>query len=199
MTTMTTFQKNSSNEHGISLCIPFVFKHITKEKVFAVIRAQRIGHIERIDIVNKGEKHNRVYIHFARSRWGNPANIRTSMDVLLNLQSGIPWIIPYSRYGYWKIWISESVKPEQTDVVNSAPRVKRKEKLDLSEPTVLDTDKEENTILDPLVLTRQTAVRFDDDELWDSIVEEYEDDFSSTTTNLNLNDPIQARIASAMR
>ena len=96
-------------------------------------------------------------------------------------------------YSIFKIWISESVKPEQTDVVNSAPRVKRKEKLDLSEPTVLDTDKEENTILDPLVLTRQTAVRFDDDELWDSIVEEYEDDFSSTTTNLNLNDPIQAR------
>ncbi len=115
------------------------------------------------------------------------------MDVLLNLQSGIPWIIPYSRYGYWKIWISESVKPEQTDVVNSAPRVKRKEKLDLSEPTVLDKDKEENTILDPLVLVRQTADRFEDGELWGACCEEDEDGFSSTTTNLNLNDPIQAR------
>ena len=133
MTSMTTFDKNSSNEHGISLCIPFVFKHITKEKIFAVIRAQRVGHIERIDIVNKDAKHNRVYVHFARSRWGNPSNIPYSMDVLLNLKSGIPWIIPYSRYGYWKIWISESVKPEQTDVVNSAPRVNRKERLDLSE------------------------------------------------------------------
>ena len=78
MTSMTTFDKNSSNEHGISLCIPFVFKHITKEKIFAVIRAQRVGHIERIDIVNKDAKHNRVYVHFARSRWGNPSNITYS-------------------------------------------------------------------------------------------------------------------------
>jgi len=154
--TTTTFEKNSSNEHGISLCIPFVFKHITKEKIFAVIRSQRVGHIERIDIVQKDEKHNKVYVHFARSRWGNPSNIQTSMDVLMNLKSGIPWIVQYSRYGYWKIWISESVKPEDMDVAQTAPRVKRKERLDLSEPKPVPS----------------------------SIV-------------LNLNDPIQARIASS--
>lgn len=131
--TTTTFEKNSSNEHGISLCIPFVFKHITKEKIFAVIRSQRVGHIERIDIVQKDEKHNKVYIHFARSRWGNPSNIQYSKDVLLNLQSDIPWIVPYSRYGYWKLWISESEKPENMDVALTAPRVKRKECIDLSE------------------------------------------------------------------
>ena len=155
MTSMTTFEKNSSNEHGISLCIPFVFKHITKEKIFAVIRSQRVGHIERIDIVQKDEKHNKVYVHFARSRWGNPSNIQYSKDVLLNLQAGIPWIVPYSRYGYWKLWISESEKPENMDVALTAPRVKRKECIDLSETKPFPS----------------------------SIV-------------LNLNDPIQARIAS---
>ena len=147
MTSMTIFDKNSSNEHGISLCIPFVFKHITKEKIFAVIRSQRI--------VQKDEKHNKVYIHFARSRWGNPSNIQYSKDVLLNLQSDIPWIVPYSRYGYWKLWISESEKPENMDVALTAPRVKRKECIDLSE-----TKPVPSSIL------------------------------------LNLNDPIQARIAS---
>ena len=155
MTSMTTFEKNSSNEHGISLCIPFVFKHITKEKIFAVIRSQRVGHIERIDIVQKDEKHNKVYVHFARSRWGNPSNIQYSKDVLLNLQAGIPWIVPYSRYGYWKLWISESEKPEKMDVALTAPRVKRRECIDLTETNPVPS----------------------------SIV-------------LDLNDPIQARIAS---
>ena len=156
MTSMTTFQKNSDIESGVSLCIPFVFKHITKERVFAVFKAQRVGHIERIDIVEKDEKHNRVYIHFAKGKWGH-AYFNNAMDILLNLKANIPWIVPYSKNGngYWKVWISQSEKPENIEVARSAPRVKRRQRLDLSESKPVPS----------------------------SIV-------------LDLNDPIQARIAS---
>ena len=129
---MTTFQQNSDIESGVSLCIPFVFKHITKERVFAVFKAQRVGHIERIDIVEKDEKHNRVYVHFAKGKWGH-AYFNNAMDILLNLKANIPWIVPYSKNGYWKVWISQSEKPEKIEVAPSAPRVKRRLRLDLSE------------------------------------------------------------------
>ena len=124
------FVRNSSDKDGITLCIPFVFKHITKKRVFAVFRAQKVGHIERIDIVSKDEKHNRVYVHFAPGRW----NMRhqDSIDVLLNMKASIPWIVPYSHTGYWKVWISNSAKPELNAEAQIVPRVKRRETVDLS-------------------------------------------------------------------
>ena len=65
----TRIQQNSNNETGISLCIPFVFKTVSKEKIFAVIRSMKVGHIERIDIVNVSGRQNKAFIHFAKGKW----------------------------------------------------------------------------------------------------------------------------------
>ena len=128
-------EKNSNDASGVSLCIPFVYTNVTKERVFAVIKSQKVGHIERIDIVKKDENHNRVFIHFAKNKWGGHPNYNAT-DVLMNLKAGIPWIVPYSKNGYWKIWISSVEKPENKQVALSAPRVKRRQRVDLSYDTL---------------------------------------------------------------
>ena len=63
MSNQTRIQQNSNDETGISLCIPFVFKTVSKEKIFAVIRSKKVGHIERIDIVNVSDRQNKAFIH----------------------------------------------------------------------------------------------------------------------------------------
>jgi len=144
-------EQNSDDTKGISLCIPFVYTNVTKEKVFAVIKSQKVGFIERIDIVKKDEKHNRVFIHFAKNKWGGHPNYNAT-DVLMNLKAGIPWIVPYSRHGYWKIWISGVAKPENNSaILQTVPRVKRKQRIDLSlsyDTLKPDYSKNSNNVLD---------------------------------------------------
>ena len=127
---LENFVQNSSNKNGILLHIPFVFKHITKKRVFAVFKAQKVGHIERIDILSRDEQYNRVYVHFGSGRWN--MRHKESIGVLLNLQASIPWIVPYSRNGYWKGWISNTPSPKLNAEAQMVPRVKRRETLDLS-------------------------------------------------------------------
>ena len=144
-------EQNSDDTKGISLCIPFVYTNVTKEKVFAVIKSQKVGFIERIDIVKKDEKHNRVFIHFAKNKWGGYPNYNAT-DVLMNLKAGIPWIVPYSKHGYWKIWISGVAKPENNSaILQTVPRVKRKQRIDLSlsyDTLKPDYSKNSNNVLD---------------------------------------------------
>lgn len=132
-------EENSNDSTGVSLCIPFVYTTVTKERVFAVIKSQNVGFIEQIDIVKKDEKHNRVFIHFSKNKWGGHPNYNAT-DVMMNLKAGIPWIVPYSRNGYWKIWISNVARPGKNN--QSVPRVKRKQCLDLSVDTLKHDFKE---------------------------------------------------------
>lgn len=172
MTSINTEQRiieqNSNDANGVSLCIPFVYKNVTKMRVFAVIKNQMVGHIERIDMVDIDEKHNRVFIHFTKNKWGGFPNYNAT-DVMMNLKAGIPWVVPYSRNGYWKIWISNVAKPEATQSYNTnqmVPRVKRKQRLDLSLSLSSDTVKNDYQKSSPI--------------------------------SLDLNDPIQARIYASM-
>jgi len=154
-------ESNSTNSTGVTLCVPFVFTHITKEKVFAVFRNQRVGHIERIYIAKKDDKHNSVFVYFAKDKWSNKFNAN---DILANLKAGIPWIVPYSQHGYWKVWISQVEKPEERMVRKQAPRARRKLRLDLSLTSdTVKSDYKETTGESPI-------------------------------STLDLNDPIQARI-----
>jgi len=147
-------EKNSNDASGVSLCIPFVYTNVTKERVFAVIKSQKVGHIERIDIVKKDKNHNRVFIHFAKNKWGGHPNYNAT-DVLMNLRAGIPWIVPYSNNGYWKIWISNVEKPENNPVTLSAPRVKRRQRVDLS----CDTLKSEYNKVTPIKLNLNDPIQ----------------------------------------
>ena len=147
MTSMATMnkqariQQNSDDKTGISLCIPFVFKSVTKEKIFAVIRSMKVGHIERIDIVNVSDRQNKAFIHFAKGKWGYNENAR---NILNDMKAGIPWIVPYCRTGFWKIGISTAEKPTQTPANvaqhQQAPRHTRRKVIDISTPSHISNE-----------------------------------------------------------
>jgi hypothetical protein len=96
MTTTTTTQSN------VSLCIPRVFSNINEERIRAIFRKLSLGNICRIDFVPfvnaKGEKHNRVFIHF--DEWFKNVNADTS---LARLQEGKEIKIIYDDPWFWKV------------------------------------------------------------------------------------------------
>ena len=137
----TIIQQNSNDESGISLCIPFIFKSVTKEKIFAVIRSMKVGHIERIDIVDVNDKQNKAFIHFAKGKWSYSEN---ALNILNDMKAGIPWIVPYCRTGFWKIGISTAEKPQETpthrEFHQQVPRHRRRKILDISTPNYVSNE-----------------------------------------------------------
>jgi hypothetical protein len=69
-----------------SLCIPRVFANITEQRIRAIFTELTLGELERVDIVSKitekGDRYNRVYIHFRR--WSNTENANIARERLLN-------------------------------------------------------------------------------------------------------------------
>lgn len=91
-----------------SMCIPRVFKNITRERVAGVFRDLDIGVVERIDMIQKenekGEKFQRVFIHF--SKWNTTANALRAREMLL---SGKEIKVIYDEPWFWKISANKSV------------------------------------------------------------------------------------------
>lgn len=99
-----------------SLCIPRVFSNITEVRIRKVINDLNMGDIERIDMVSKqtekGEKFNRVFIHFRK--WANDGNAAIARERLVN---GKEIKIVYDEPWFWKVsaYRKDAAK-------NSAPR-----------------------------------------------------------------------------
>lgn len=85
-----------------SLCIPRVFANIGEDRIRRTFGDLDLGDIERVDIVSKttdkGEKYNRVFVHFRR--WSNSANANAARERLLN---GKEIKIIYDEPWFWKI------------------------------------------------------------------------------------------------
>jgi len=85
-----------------SLCIPRVFSNITEARIRKVINDLNMGDIERIDMVSKttekGEKFNRVFIHFRK--WANDGNAAIARERLVN---GKEIKIVYDEPWFWKV------------------------------------------------------------------------------------------------
>lgn len=85
-----------------SLCIPRVFVNVDERRIRRVLDDLNLGVIERVDIINKttekGEKSNRVFIHFRH--WFNNKNANTSRERLLN---GKEIKIIYDDPWFWKV------------------------------------------------------------------------------------------------
>jgi len=85
-----------------SLCIPRVFPNIDERRIRGVFESLDMGEIERVDIVKKttekGEKFNRVFIHW--KRWNSSDNANQSRNRLLN---GKEIKIIYDDPWFWKI------------------------------------------------------------------------------------------------
>jgi hypothetical protein len=86
-----------------SLCIPRVFTNIDEKRIRRVFDELNMGIIESIDIICKttvkGEKFNRVYVHF--KKWfTNNVNADTARERLLN---GKDIKIIYDDPWFWKV------------------------------------------------------------------------------------------------
>lgn len=85
-----------------SLCIPRVYPNIDEHRIRRIFQDLDLGVIDRIDIVRtnntKGEKCNRVFIHFVR--WFNSRNADTARERLIN---GQDIKVIYDDPWFWKV------------------------------------------------------------------------------------------------
>jgi hypothetical protein len=85
-----------------SLCIPRVFMNWTEIRIRGIFDTLCLGEILRIDVVTKttekGEKFNRVFIHF--KHWFSNHNADTARERLLN---GKDVKIIYDEPWFWKV------------------------------------------------------------------------------------------------
>ena len=107
-----------------SLCIPRVFPNIDERRIRGIFDSLNMGEIARVDIVHrqtdKGEKFNRIFIHW--KRWNDGENANQARERLLN---GKEIKIIYDDPWFWKISAyREPVKrPVATPAPRSAPRL----------------------------------------------------------------------------
>ena len=84
------------------LCIPRVYPNISESRIRRIFDDLNMGSLDRIDIVpkssEKGEKFNRVFVHF--KRWNDSENANTARERLLN---GKEIKIIYDEPWFWKI------------------------------------------------------------------------------------------------
>jgi hypothetical protein len=171
------FQENSNPNNGISLCVPRVFPNIKWHDVKKAIIETGMGFVERVDLIPVWKDGKvvckRAYIHFKAGKW----NMRNHRETLVHLQNGNTLEIMYDEPWFWKASISKVKRPVEGPKakdpkvkVSMVPRVKRKERLDLSErkPSADDLDEgeiaEDNSGVvgeDPIA-SRQAEVAYGD-------------------------------------
>jgi hypothetical protein len=127
-----------------SLCIPRVFSNIGERRIYQIFDDLRLGDISRIDIVRannaKGDKCNRVFIHF--SRWYNNRNADTARERLLN---GNDIKVIYDEPWYWKVAAYREAPPQRVverDRSVSDRRVRDRRPDRRPSPTREELDKE---------------------------------------------------------
>ena len=85
-----------------SICIPRVFVNINEARIRKTIDELNMGIVDRIDVVSKstekGEKFNRVFIHF--KKWNDEGNAVIARERLLN---GKEIKIIYDDPWFWKV------------------------------------------------------------------------------------------------
>ena len=85
-----------------SICIPRVFANINEARIRKTIDELNMGIVDRIDVVSKstekGEKFNRVFIHF--KKWNDEGNAVIARERLLN---GKEIKIIYDDPWFWKV------------------------------------------------------------------------------------------------
>lgn len=101
-----------------SLCIPRVFSNIPRDRIFRIVDELGLGRIHGIDMVpkvsDKGEKYNRIFIHF--TAWSTSKDAEKARHIAL---SGGEFKILYDDPYFWKVSASTySIAP----VVTATPK-----------------------------------------------------------------------------
>jgi hypothetical protein len=122
-----------------SLCIPRVFSNIDEKRIRHIFDELNLGIIERVDIVNKttekGEKFNRVFVHFRR--WFSNSNADTARERLLN---GKEIKIIYDEPWFWKVSAYRPPQEERQRASHASHPQKKKPTLQFEDS---DDEKDE--------------------------------------------------------
>jgi hypothetical protein len=106
-----------------SICIPRVFKSITRKDIYTVFERLDLGAVDRIDMVAKtnsrGECYHKVFIHFKMWNKKNPT-AQATRDKLLK---GEEIKIVYNEPWFWKCTTSRVEKPAFRDYSAPPPRI----------------------------------------------------------------------------
>jgi len=104
-----------------SLCIPRVFSNWTESRIRRIFDDLGMGEIQRIDVVSKttekGEKFNRVFVHF--KRWFANKNADMARERLLN---GKEIKIVYDDPWFWKVSAYREANKTEHPVREERPR-----------------------------------------------------------------------------
>jgi hypothetical protein len=168
------FDTNSNPSNGISICIPRVFSNLNWRRIRHIFIEANLGFVERVDVINKG-KFKTAYVHFGAGKW----NMRSyeAREFLKQLQSGNEVQFLYDDPWFWKVSISNAERPRE------APKPKkyvRKPTLDLT------TTSEGAKVFKPIVSSPK-----------DVKLKLKKEVNQKKQSELDLNDPIQARVNSS--
>jgi len=125
-----------------SLCIPRVYPNINEIRIRKIFDELTLGEIERVDIVSKttekGDKFNRVFIHF--KRWFSEGNAVVARERLIN---GKDIKIIYDDPWFWKVsaYREPNQKPKQQQQTQT--HIKKKVML------IIESDDEEKESVVP--------------------------------------------------
>ena len=124
-----------------SLCIPRVFENMTKKRVLDTIQELGLGEIDHIDMVprtsEKGEKFQRVFIHFRR--WSSTSDAIRARERLL---TGKDIKIIYDDPWFWKVSANRCASTGATTstAVRPAVRPATKPSIDFNDDNDKDVD-----------------------------------------------------------
>tara|TARA_B100000900_G_scaffold397996_1_gene398922 strand:+ start:1543 stop:2109 length:567 start_codon:yes stop_codon:yes gene_type:complete len=182
--------ENGNPNTGVSLCISHVYCNISTHRIKSAFIKANLGFIERIDVVPvyKGESYNKVFVHFKAGCWN--LKDKNARSVLTRLQKGEQVIMVYDNPWFWKLSLSNSKRSKKT--FDPKQPLRRKQILDLETVTEKETNKENSKKV--RFSPKTTVHHFNYD------VEGIKNEVTHTINShkLNLNDPIQARIANHM-
>ena len=124
MTTQIDFRTLPANVP--SLCIPRVYSNIDEARIRRVFEELDMGDIQRIDVISKtndkGDKFNRVFVHF--KQWNASENANIARERLIN---GKEIKILYDDPWFWKVSAyREPVRPSGAKQSHAAHRPQKK-------------------------------------------------------------------------
>ena len=135
-----------------SLCIPRVFSNIDERRIYRIFDDLKLGDIDRINIVrtnnSKGDKCNRVFIHF--TRWYNSRNADTARERLLN---GNDIKVIYDDPWFWKVAAYREAPPSHRIV----ERVQSVSDKSVSDKSVSDKSVSDRSVSDRSVSDRSVS------------------------------------------
>lgn len=111
-----------------SLCIPRVYSNIDEARIRRVFEELDMGDIQRVDVISKtndkGDKFNRVFVHF--KQWNASENANIARERLIN---GKEIKILYDDPWFWKV--SAYREPVRPAVSKSTHRPQKKASIQI--------------------------------------------------------------------